>query len=371
LTAEPIKEGLEKTRRFSTKSAALYSLKNKILTMKFAVMFTVTFLLLVQNSFCQKKGTTKNGFHEYQLKPEEEPPLRLDDNRYIYGTKEYMKFLKQNLVIPKIFREQHTQYNSTITVYIDSLGYPYKYIPEKGSCRECDSDALEVIKKINKWLTFKTSTPGANPNRFFWVNVLFPPEWDIAEVKTDYGLRYYDRKEWEEWNAKPKEAKNNQYDIRMCLFQKKYKADSVFYFFNTQILDGSNDIIVSNKPSNDDDCGSAIFWRRIFNKVASRGNIFDMAIQFTHSSVMVNNAPALYFGLNEFLFKNDSLSLVAYNKMHQCGRMPIEAAESYCIVRNKNRLLIITYNSHKEKEIKKILYYIETSYNSFIADNGE
>ena len=122
----------------------------------------------------------------------------LDFSRYIGGTKAYLKFIQENLKVPHVSLISKKSSVSEINIFIDSSGLPLKYTISSSECNTCDTEALNVVKKIKAWIPHPDTKyiNWIDMEIYFTVEVQFP-KWDLIKEQFKDTAIYYYRDEWE------------------------------------------------------------------------------------------------------------------------------------------------------------------------------
>jgi Gram-negative bacterial TonB protein C-terminal len=106
--------------------------------MKLRVLLLSTFLLIHTYSVAQEQDSIE----------EEDFCISQPSPSFPGGADSLKLFIKRNLKKP----EGHHVGKVFIQFIIDKDGYPTDFRVIKGLCQQCDENALEVLKKMPKWI---------------------------------------------------------------------------------------------------------------------------------------------------------------------------------------------------------------------------
>ncbi len=160
------------------------------------ILLILSFITL--HTFSQQKAVKKPYVGKRIPICVHEEKASIDHNQYIGGTKAYMKFITDNLHVPKKSLKTKKSTVSAIIITIDSIGMAYKYSIYTGECGACDTEALKVVRQINSW----KQLPGAKFYKALGEELTFPvevqfPKWDLIKEQFKDTAIYYYRDEWE------------------------------------------------------------------------------------------------------------------------------------------------------------------------------
>jgi len=88
------------------------------------------------------------------LRKEDIPPKFIEGKGYIGGNLLYLKYISENIVLPKIVIDGKAGGDVWINVNIDINGKPISYDVDLfvDNCSECTREALRLIKSIKKFV---------------------------------------------------------------------------------------------------------------------------------------------------------------------------------------------------------------------------